>query len=55
MELSWWGAEEEEAMHTDGGGVRGVLGSTHLGGFIDPTDGHSSSGYRDEDEELRKE
>ena len=34
---------------------RCVCGSSYLGGFIDSTDGSSFPGYRDENEELRKE
>ena len=36
-------------------GARGVFGNSYLGGFIDSTDGSSFPGYRDENEELRKE
>ena len=53
--MIWWGAEEEEVVNTDRGGARGAFGSSYVDGFIDPTDGYSSPGHRDENEELRRE
>ena len=54
MDIIWWGTEEEEVTMLTYG-ARGVFGSSHLGGFIDSTDGSSFPGYRNENEELRKE
>lgn len=51
----WWGAEEEEEAMKYRGETRGVFGSSYLGGFIGITDGYSSPGYRDENEELEEE
>ena len=55
MGVIWWGAEEEEVVNTDRGGARGAFGSSYVDGFIDPSDGYSSPGHRDENEELRRE
>ncbi|XP_054936000.1 ubiquitin carboxyl-terminal hydrolase 44-like [Physeter macrocephalus] len=41
-------------MNTHRGEARGVFGSSCLGGFIDPTDGYSSPGYRDENDNAQK-
>ena len=54
VDIIWWGTEEEE-VRTLTYGARGVFGNSYLGGFIDSTDGSSFPGYRDENEELRKE
>lgn len=51
----WWGAEEEEEAMKYRGETRGVFGSSYVGGFIGITDGYSSPGYRDENEELEEE
>ena len=55
VDVIWWGAEGDEVIIIDGSGARGVFGSSCPSGFTDPADEYSSPGYRNENEELRRE
>ena len=49
----WWEAEEEASMKY-WGGARGMFGTSYLSGLMGTTEGYSSTGYRNKNEELEE-